>query len=68
MEGKYSLPKDGGLIAGAVPSDIIHRYEKIPTSIFRSEYEGVNYVADKVIKSICDYEQSNCKLWRRGAG
>ncbi len=59
MEGKYSLPKDGGLIAGAVPRAIIHRFEKIPTSIFHSEYEGVNYVADKIIKSIKEYEQSN---------
>ena len=59
MEGKYSLPKDGGLIAGAVPRDIIHRFEKIPTSIFHSEHEGVVYVADRIVKSIKEYEQSN---------
>ena len=59
MEGKYSLPKDGGLIAGAVPREIIHRFEKIPTSIFRNEHEGVIYVADKIVKSIHDYEQSS---------
>ena len=29
MNNKYSLPKDGGLIAESVPRDIIHRYEKI---------------------------------------
>ena len=59
MEGKYSLPKDGGLIADAVPRDIIHRFEKIPTSIFRNEREGVCYVADKIVKSIQSYEQSS---------
>ena len=29
MNNKYSLPKDGGLIAESTPRDIIHRYEKI---------------------------------------
>ena len=60
MEGKYSLPKDGGLIAGAVPRDIIHRYEKIPTTIFHSEHEGTLYVVDKIVNSIKEYEQSSC--------
>ncbi len=59
MEGKYSLPKDGGLITDSVPRDIIHRFEKIPTSIFHSEHDGVTYVADKIVKSIKEYEQSN---------
>ena len=48
------------MIAGAVPRDIIHRFEKIPTSIFHSEHEGVVYVADKIVNSIKEYEQSNC--------
>ncbi len=26
MNNKYSLPKDGGLIAESAPRDIIHRY------------------------------------------
>ncbi len=59
MKSKYSLPKDGGLNLNAVPRDIIHRYEKIPTSIYKSEYEGVKYVADQIVKMIKDYEQRN---------
>ena len=54
------MPKDGGLIAGAVPRDIIHRYEKIPTTIFHSEHEGILYVVDKIVNSIKEYEQSSC--------
>ncbi len=49
---KYSLPKDGGLIASAAPRDIVHRYEKMHTSVYESEYEGVLHVADTIIKMI----------------
>ncbi|MCH5330189.1 MAG: glucosamine-6-phosphate deaminase [Alistipes sp.] len=57
MQSKYSLPKDGGLKQDAVPSDIIHRYEKIRTSIYKSEYDGVQYVADEIVKMIKNYER-----------
>ncbi|MBR4433725.1 MAG: glucosamine-6-phosphate deaminase [Bacteroidaceae bacterium] len=56
MKSKYSLPKEGGLIASAVPEDIICRFEKIPTHVFPSEYEGVQHVADKIIRAIADHE------------
>ena len=59
MKSKYSLPKDGGLNLAAVPRDIIHRFEKIPTSIYESEYEGVQYVADQIVRMIKEYEQRN---------
>ena len=36
MNNKYSLPKDGGLIAESTPRDIIHRYEKIHTTSTKS--------------------------------
>lgn len=52
MNSENLLPKDGGLIAGAVPKDIIHRYEKIPTEVFDSEQQGVNYVADMIERMI----------------
>jgi glucosamine-6-phosphate deaminase len=52
MKAKYSLPKDGGLIFGSTPSDIIRRYEKIRTSVFEQETEGVKYVADMIVNSI----------------
>ena len=47
MNNKYSLPKDGGLIAESTPRDIIHRYEKIHTTVYENEYLGVQYVADR---------------------
>ena len=56
MNNKYSLPKDGGLIAEATPKDITHRYEKIPTQIYENEYEGVLYVADAIAKAIYEFE------------
>ena len=41
MKNKYSLPQDGGLMLDGTPTDIIHRYEKIPTSVFEVESDGV---------------------------
>ena len=57
---KYSLPKDGGLIASAAPRDIIHRYEKMHTLVYESEYEGVQYVADTIVKMIRNHNEANC--------
>lgn len=52
MNAKYQLPKDGGLIKEAAPKDIVHRYEKIPTRVFESEYNGVQYVADIICRLV----------------
>ena len=52
MEKKFSLPQDGGLLMNGIPKDIIHRYEKIPTSIYETESEGVQYVVDVIVKAI----------------
>ena len=60
MKSKYSLPKDGGLIASSTPSDIIHRCEKIRTRVYDSEYAGVQYVADTIVKAIRNYNESHC--------
>jgi len=57
---KYSLPKDGGLIASAAPRDIIHRYEKVRTRVYGCEYEGVQYVADTIVKLIRNHTAANC--------
>ena len=35
-----------------IPSDIIHRYEKIPTSIYEDEAAAVKYVCDLVVDAI----------------
>ena len=61
MKSKYSLPQDGGLIIEGTPKDIIHRYEKIPTSIFESEGDGVNYVADMIVEAIREHEENGGK-------
>lgn len=55
MNTKYTLPKDGGLIRNSAPSDIICRYEKVPTSVFEYESDGVAYVADLIVKAIADH-------------
>ncbi len=57
---KYSLPKDGGLIASAAPRDIIHRYEKMHTLVYESEYEGVQHVADTIVKMIHTHNATHC--------
>ena len=49
---KYKLPKDGGLVKESAPRDIVHRYERIPTKVFESEYHGVNYVADLICRLV----------------
>ncbi|MBQ5861913.1 MAG: glucosamine-6-phosphate deaminase [Alistipes sp.] len=59
MESKYSLPYDGGIIMDGTPQDIIHRYEKIPTTIFSTESNGAEYVADEIINAIKAHEASN---------
>lgn len=66
---KYSLPKDGGLIASAAPRDIIHRYEKMHTLVYESEYEGVQYVADTIVKMIRNHSETNCsnKIYEENA-
>lgn len=58
MKSKYSLPTEGGLITDSVPNDIIHRYERINTTIFPTEAEGVDYVADQIISYINRYNDS----------
>ena len=60
MNNKYSLPKDGGLIAKSAPRDIIHRYEKIRTNVYENEYRAVQYVADNIVKAIRMYNEIHC--------
>ena len=55
MNSKYSLSQDGGLIEGAAPHDIVHRYEKIRTRVCPDEAAGVQYVADRIVRAIADY-------------
>lgn len=59
MNLNYSLPKDGGLEVDIAPQDIIHRYEKIKSKVFDSEYKGVQYVADIIVRAIQKYDVRN---------
>ncbi len=52
MQDNYQLPKEGGLIPGAEPEDIICRYEKIRTRVARTETEGAEYAADVISEEI----------------
>ena len=49
---KYQLPKHGGPVKDFAPKDIIHRYERMATRVFESEYHGVQYVADVICRMI----------------
>ena len=52
MSSKYALPKDGGLIADEAFKDLTQRYERIATSAYESEYEGVQHIADSIVAAI----------------
>ena len=58
---KYSLPQDGGLRLEGTPKDIIHRFEKIPTSIFEIESDGVHYIVEQIISAITEHEAKGDK-------
>ena len=58
MNNKYALPKDGGLIADKALKDLTQRYEKIATQVYESEYEGVQYVADTIVKAIKEHQEA----------
>ena len=52
MKSNYKLAREMELIPGAEPMDIITRMERIPTTIFRTESEGAEYVADVIVEGI----------------
>ena len=56
MKSKYALPKDGGLVTAGIPHDIYCRYEKLPTEIFDTEYDGVQHVADQIVAAINNHK------------
>lgn len=58
MKSKYALPQEGGLITDKVPGDIVCRFEKIPTSIYSEEEEGVSYIADLICNAIAGHKVS----------
>ena len=52
MSSKYALPKNGGLIVDEALKDLTQRYERIPTSVYESEYDGVQHIADEIVAAI----------------
>ncbi|MBR2451901.1 MAG: glucosamine-6-phosphate deaminase [Rikenellaceae bacterium] len=52
MKSNYKLPKEGGLIQGAEPRDIVCRYEKVNTTALATESDAADYVSDKIIEAI----------------
>ncbi len=58
MSSKYSLPTEGGLKVSETPIDVISGHEKINTTIFQNEQEGVKHVADLVVKMIKEHNEN----------
>ena len=58
MNHKYQLPKDGGLAKESAPKDIVHRYERMPTRVFESEYHGVQYIADIICRLVRNHGEN----------
>ena len=52
MKSNYKLVREMELISGAEPLDIVTRLERIPTTIFHTESEGAEYVAEAIVKEI----------------
>ena len=58
MNNKYQLPKDGGLSKESAPKDIVHRFERMPTRVFESEYQGVQYIADIICRLVRNHGEN----------
>lgn len=50
--GKFTLPKDGGLIEAGLPIGIKHTYERIPAHIFEDEGVASERLAEKIVQAI----------------
>ncbi len=46
--GKFTLPRDGGLIEAGLPNGIKHSYERIPAHIFEDEEAASASLAEKI--------------------
>ncbi len=52
MKANYKLQTGGGLIEGIEATEIVTRYEQIPTTVLGSADEGFDYIADQVAEAI----------------
>ena len=63
----FTLPKDGGLDLKKVPSDILHAYDKVFTSVYDEASEASEILADKIVAAIGAAQSKNPeKLFRLG--
>ena len=54
--GKFTLPRDGGLIEAGLPNGIKHSYERIPAHIFEDEEAASTSLAEKIAGYINEKE------------
>ena len=54
--GKFTLPRDGGLIEAGLPNGIKHSYERIPAHIFEDEEAASASLAEKIAGYINEKE------------
>lgn len=52
MKEQYKIVKQGGLLPGAEPMDIVTRFEKVNTNIFPTENDGAKYIVGKIVDAI----------------
>ena len=55
--GKFTLPKDGGLIEEGLPNGVKHTFEHIPVHIFDDETCAAERLADKIADAIRSCER-----------
>lgn len=63
----FTLPKDGGLRAEDIPSDILHADDRIYTNVYKDSTEASEIIADKIIDNLRDFEAlSTGRLFKLG--
>lgn len=50
----FSLPRDGGLVLGELPEDIIHAEDKVYTDVYPDADAACAVIADKIVGAIRD--------------
>ncbi len=65
METNYKIKKQGGLMEGMEPTDIVRRFEKVNVNVFPSENEGATYIAEQIIAALQE-KQSKGELFVLG--
>jgi len=61
----FYLETSGGLLKNELPEDVLHRCEKVKTSVYDDEISGSSYVADLVVSNIRSHNNSG-GLFRLG--